>query len=312
MVQTPRYRRERPAELTAKNVSDMVKRPPNNPYVVPNMNRPDLQDFFVGKEFSIRIDGNPEIKYKVKDINTLYWWKTGMEAGWEEEYYECYESSAKGLYFLFHQLRTDFMSSGKVRILAIDTENRMVTLLSGAFGLMDYTPRDTDANPFFGYIDWYDLMAPPQERHGYTLELIQKNILWKVNNYNQIHYYVNRRYFACQEFGKENGLVTTERARHIKLRDNVYLFFWREMQRSGILSCDIMDLNEFYGVGMRYGVTDYAFICHGFTREEGKFVTDDELKEFERVFDESKDQKYALKAVFGVDPDDYVIKPLEC
>jgi hypothetical protein len=275
----------------------MVKKPLGNPYVGAPMNRPELSDFFVGKEFSIVVDGVPEIKFKVSDINTLSWLKNG--AGWEEEYYECYESSSKGLYFLFHQVKNDF--GLRVRVLAIDTQTHLVTLLAGNLGLEDYTPRDTDANPFFGYIDLYDGAPAPTARHAYTMELIQKNILWSVGDYRLIHYYVNRRYYSRQMLGEENGLVTSERARHIKLRDGVYLFFWRELQGPGILGCDIMDLNEFHGVGLLYGVTDYRFICNGFTRETGRFVTDDELAEFERVFLDSGDQTYALKTVFGVD-----------
>jgi hypothetical protein len=275
----------------------MVKKPLLSPYIGIPMNRPDLSDFFAGKEFSIFVDGVPEIKFKVNDLNTLSWLKNGV--GWEEEYYECYESSSKGLYFLFHQVRNDF--GLRVRVLAIDTANRLVTLLAGTLGLEDYTPRDTDASPFFGYIDWYDGAPAPAERHAYTMELIQKNILWSVGDYRLIHYYVNRRYYSRQMFGEENGLVTSERARHIRLRDNVYLFFWREMQSYGILGCDIMNLNEFNSVGLLYGVTDYRFICNGFTRETGKWVTDEELAEFERVFLESQDQTYALKTVFNLD-----------
>ena len=310
MPRIPGDRRERPEALNVKQIKDMVKRPLNNPYAGAPMNRPDLQDFFAGKEFSIMLDGIQEIKYKVLDANTLSWYKVGFGVGWEDEYYECYESSSKGLYFLFHLLKND-NSAGKIRIFAIDTHSSLVTLISGSIGLLDYTPRDTDAAPYFGYIDWHDGSEPPKERHNYTLELIQKNILWRVNNYNQIHYYSNRHHFSCQEFGKMNGFVSSERARHIKLRENVYLFYWREMQGSGILSCDIMDLNVFYGVGVRFGVTDYVFVCSGFTREEGRFVTDEELVEFECVFDETQDQRVALKKVFGVDLDDYIVPPME-
>lgn len=297
MQEYPRYRSPR-VVISSKQVHDMVRKPLLNPYAGLPMNRPDLCGFFVGREFSIFVDGAPEIKFKVKDMNTLEWYKNGV--GWQEEYYECYESSSPGLYLLFHQLSTDLYSL-RVRILAIDTSNNQVTLLAGMLGLADYTARDTDATPHFGYIDWYDGAAVPTDRHAYTMELIQKNILWSVGDYRLIHYYVNRRYYSRQLFGEENGLVTSERARHIKLRDGVYLFFWREMQSTGILGCDIMDINKFYGVGMLYGVTDYRFICNGFTRETGKFVTDAELNEFERVFLESNDQTFALKTVFGVD-----------
>ena len=293
----PRYRSPR-SVISAKQVNDMVSRPLLNPYIGAPMNRPELNDFFAERDFSIRIDGNHEIKYKVKDKNTLEWYKNGV--GWQEEYYECYESSSAGLYIMFHQLSNNLFGS-RVRILAIDTVNSCVTLLLGMMGLEDYTARDTDATSHFGYIDWYDGAAAPADRHAYTMELIQKNILWSVGDYRMIHYYVNRRYYSRQMFGEENGLVTSERARHIKLREGVYLFFWREMQSTGILGCDIMDLNKFYGVGMRYGVTDYRFVCNGFTRETGKFVTAEELNEFERVFLESNDQTYALKTVFGVD-----------
>jgi hypothetical protein len=310
MPRIPRDRKRRPDALTVKQVYDMVRRPLNNPYTAMTVNRPVLSDFFAGKEFSIYVDGVPEIKFKVKDINTLYWWKNGVDTGWEEEYYECYESSSKGLYFLFHQVKNDL--SCKLRILAVDTASRLVTLVSGVIGLVDYTPRDTDATPFFGYIDWYDGSEPPKERHKHTLELIQKNILWKVNNWCQIHYYTSRHYFSYQLLGKENGLVVSERARHIKLRENVYLFYWRDMQGDGILSCEIMDLNSFCSIGVNYGLTDYQFICSGFSRESGRFITDGELAEYERIFEETKDQKHALKTVFGIDIDETTTPVLDC
>lgn len=310
MPRIQRDRKRRPEALTSKQVHDMVRRPLNNPYTAMCINRPDLSDFFTGKEFSIHCDGVPEIKFKVSGINTLHWFKNGVDGGWEEEYYECYESSSKGLYFLFHQVKNDL--SCKLRILAVDTQSRLVTLVSGVIGLMDYTPRDTDATPFFGYIDWYDGSEPLWERHAHTLEMIQKNILWKVNSWCHIHYYTSRHYFTSQTFGDENGFVVSERGRHIKLRDNVYLFYWRDMQGSGILSCEIMDLNTFSGVGVNYGLTDYQFICSGFTRENGRFVTDGELAEFERIFEETGDQKLALKTVFDVDINDMTTQILNC
>ena len=296
MAKLPRYRSRR-VPLSSKNVSDMVKKPLLDPHVGSPMNRPDLCGFFIGKEFSLHIDGVQEIKFKVKDLNTLSWYKNGV--GWEEEYYECYQSSSKGLYFLFHQLTNAFGNA--LRIIAVDEETRLVTLIYGSLGKEDYTSRDTDANAHFGYIDFYDGSAAPHGRHSHTLELITKNILWSVGDSRMIHYYLSRRFFALQMFGEENGLVTTEPARHIKLRDNVYLFYWREMQGRGILECDIMDLNCFYGVGMRYGVTDYRFICHGFTRETGRWASDDELAKFEKLFLETQDQTHALKTVFDVD-----------
>ena len=292
----PRYRSRR-VFLSPKDVSNMVKKPLIDPHMGSPMNRPDLCGFFAGKEFSLHIDGAPEIKFKAKDINTLVWFKNGV--GWEEEYYECYESSSKGLYFLFYQVTNAF--GNVVRIVAIDSESRLVSLISGRLGKEDYSARDTDAGAHFGYIDFYDGSPAPAARHEHTLELITKNILWSVGDTRVIHYYLSRRFFALQSLGEENGLVTTEPARHIKLRDNVYLFYWREMQGRGILECDIMDLNAFCGVGLRYGVTDYRFICHGFTRETGKWVTDEELAEFERVFLETQDQTYALETVLGAD-----------
>ncbi|NLO48774.1 MAG: hypothetical protein GX111_10705 [Clostridiales bacterium] len=311
----PRKRKHRPEQLSGMTIKNMVRNPLVNPYIGEPMNRPDLQDFFSGKEFSIHLDGAPELKYKVKDKNTLRWWKNGWwgdddVTGWEEEYYECYASSAEGLYFLFHQITNDVFST-HCRIFAIDTVNNLVTMLSGTLGLVDYTNRDTDVHPYFGYISWYDGKPAPSERHYKTHEMIQKNILWRVNNYNTIHYYVSRNYFNYQMFGEENGLVVTELCRFIRLRDNVFLFFWRDMQESGRLHAEIMDLNKFFGVGMIYGVTDFRFCCYGYTREEGRYVSEEELVEFERVFFESNDQRYALKTVFGVDLDDYTYKPID-
>ena len=121
----------------------------------------------------------------MRDANTLSWHKVGFGVGREDEYYECYESSSKGLFFLFHLLKND-NSGGKIRIFTIDTHDSLVTLISGSIGLLDYTPHNTNAAPFFWYIDWHDGAQPPQKRHYYTLELIQKNILWKVNSNNQI------------------------------------------------------------------------------------------------------------------------------
>jgi hypothetical protein len=153
----PRKRKRRPEQLSAMTIKNMVKKPLINPYIGEPMNRPDLQAFFAGKEFSVHLDGVPELKYKVKDKNTLLWWKNGWwgndgVTGWEEEYYECYESSSSGLYFLFHQITNDVFSTHcrpVTRIFAIDTVNNLVTLLSGNLGLTDYTNRDTDAHCVF-------------------------------------------------------------------------------------------------------------------------------------------------------------------
>jgi hypothetical protein len=67
-------------------------------------------------------------------------------------------------------------------------------------------------------------------------------------------------------------------------------------KRAGGLGCDVMDFNNMKGVGMFYGVGPGSKVCNGFQREDGKFLTKEDLLLFEKVFEE-KGERAAIEAM---------------
>jgi hypothetical protein len=264
------------------------------------MNHPPFCEVFAGKACSFVFDQHT-LPYRFSDCHTLY--RLDSHTGsWQEETYECYASSAEGLYFLFHEVREAVPPA--CRAFAIDLSTNRATLLNCVVGIEDYTNQDVDILPCFGSVDFHDGKAPSGEPHHYTTEMVRKAVMWRVNTWCLIHYYTSKQYFTNQVMIGQDGLIASEPARHIKLRDNVYLFHWREMTGPGGMGADIMDFEKFRGVGMFYGVGAYK-VCNGFQREDGKFLTHDDLVRFEQVFEE-RGERAAMEAM-GVDLNDKTV-----
>lgn len=300
MPRFPLDRRERPEPASGRDIMESALDRSINPYIhgMP-LNKPPVCDVFAGKE-AIFVFDDFEIKYKFKDETTLNWFLPGIGGGWQEEYYECYESNAKNLFFMFHEKIKD--APPLARAFAIDMDNRQVTLLSCTNGIEGYTPLDVEIKAYFGYIDFGDGATPPLGRHCYSTEMVRKAVMWRVNNWNLIHYYTSKHFFTNQVMIGQDGLIASEPARHIKLRDNVFLFHWVEMTGPGGMGTDIMDFNSYTGIGMFYGVGSGTRVCTGFRREAGKLLSIDDLLEFERVFEE-EGERAAISAM-GVDISD--------
>ena len=296
----PRYpldRRERDIPGASRDVLDSMRNPYNDTYKHGLfMSHPPYSSTFAGKEGCF-VFGDREIRYKFKDAHSLSWFLPGAGGGWQDEYYECFESSSKNLFFLFHE-RSDAIPPAS-RSFAIDLDNNKVTMLYCTIGNEDYTNQDTDIMPYFGYADWYDGAEPPQELHHFTNELTRKAVLWRINTWILIHYYTSKQYFANQVMIGQDGLFATEPARHVKLRDKVTLFYWREMSATGGMGADIMDFNTMTAVGIWYGGGVGFKQANAFQREDGKFLSVDDLIRFEQIASE-RGERAAMEAM-GVD-----------
>jgi len=304
MPRFPLDRREHSEPASGRDVMEAVLGRDYDPYAhgMP-INRPPFSDIFAGREATLVFD-DFEIKYKFKDATTLCWFLPGVGGGWQEEYYECYESRAKNLYFLFHEKRLN--APPMARAFAIDLDNRQITMLTCINGIEGYMTTDVEITAYFGSIDFGDGVKPSGTRHHYSTEMVSKAVLWRVNNWCLIHYYTSKNFFTNQVMIGQDGLVASEPARHVKLRDNVFLFHWVEMTGPGGMGTDIMDFNTYTGVGMFYGVGGKGRVCNGFQREAGKLLTIDDLLKFEHVF-ETEGERAAVAAM-GVDLNDITTK----
>ena len=300
MPRFPLDRRGRPEPSTGRDVMESILDRNIDPYAhgMP-LNQPPICDVFSGKEAKFIFD-DFEISYKFEDATTLSWFLPGVGGGWQQEHYECYASTAENLFFLFHEKREN--TPPLVRAFAIDLDNRQVAMLSCTNGIDGYTTTDVEIKAYFGYIDFGDGAAPPEGRHYYSTEMVSKAVLWRVNNWCLIHYYTSKHFFTNQVMIGQDGLIASEPARHIKLRDNVFLFHWVEMTGPGGMGTDIMDFNTYTGVGMFYGVGGGSRVCNGFQREAGKLLSIDDLLKFEHVF-ETEGERAAVAAM-GVDLSD--------
>ena len=296
----PRYPLDRRARLPivpSRDVLDTFR----NPYIDTYkhglyMSHPPFSDVFSGKKCRFVFDNN-EVKYEFKDMHTLNWFLPGACGGWQEEYYECFESASKNLFFLFHEKKNAIPPAS--RAFAIDLDNNKVTLLRCVIGKEGYTNQDTDITPYFGYVDWYDEVEPPQNLHHFTNDLVRKAVLWRINTWILIHYYTSTNYFANQVMIGQEGLFATEPARHVKLRDNVTFFYWVEMTGPGGAGADIMDFNTMSAVGIWYGGGAGFKTANAFQRENGKFLTIEDLIRFEHVYEEYGE--IAAMEAMGVD-----------
>jgi hypothetical protein len=297
MPRFPLDRRERPEPGNSCDVLQMARNNGLNSYRhgMP-MNRAPLSEVFAQQQCRIVFD-DFEICYAFHDIGALSWRHKDAEL-WEDESYECYASSAENLYFLFHETKNAIPPA--CRAFAIDLADNRITMLDCVVGgCEDNLNSDMDICPHFGYIDFYDGREPPRSRHHYTAEMVRKVVMWRVNTWCLIHYYTSKQYFTNQVMIGQDGLVASEPARHIKLRDNVYLFHWREMTAGGGMGADIMDFCSFRGVGMFYGVGGGGKCINGFQREDCNLLTHEDLLRFEQVFEE-RGERAAMEAM-GVD-----------
>jgi hypothetical protein len=297
MPRFPLDRREHPEPASGRDVLETAFNREYDPFKhgMP-INAPPSIDVFAGREATFVFD-DFEIKYKFQSATALSWFLPGVGGGWQDERYECYESAAKNLFFFFHEKKDD--APPMARAFAVDLDNNQVTLLTCAVGIEEYTTQDVEITAYFGYVDFGDGAAPPAGRHFYSLDMVRKAVMWRVNSWCLIHYYTSKNYFTNQVMIGQDGLIASEPARHIKLRDNVYLFHWVEMTGPGGMGADIMDFNTITGVGMFYGVGGTMRVCNGFRREAGKLLSHEDLLEFERVFEE-KGEMAAMEAM-GVD-----------
>ena len=297
MPKFPVDRRERPESPSGRDVMESALS--NNfdafKHGMP-LNPPPISDVFAGKDAKFVFD-DFEIEYKFTDSTNLKWFLPGVGGGWQDERYESYESSAGNLFFMFH--KKSISAPPMCRAFAIDLDNRQVTMLKASVGIEGYGNQDVEITAYFGYIDFGDGAAPPEGRHHYSTEMVRKAVMWHVNNWNLIHYYVSKNYFINQVMIGQEGLIATEPARHVKLRDNIFLFHWVEITGPGGMGTDIMDFNTLTGVGMFYGCGATMVVCNGFQREAGKFLTKEDLIKFEHVFEEQGER--AAVAAMGVD-----------
>ena len=297
MPKYPVDRRERPESPSGRDIMESALDRTFNPFKhgMP-LNQPPLSDIFAGKRAKFVFD-DFEIEYEFEDSENMKWFLPGVGGGWQKEHYECYESSAGNLYFMFHE--KTISAPPMCRAFAIDLDNRQVTMLKCSVGIENYGNNDVEITAYFGYIDFSDGAAPPVGRHCYSTEMVRKAVMWHCNNWNLIHYYVSKNYFINQVMIGQEGLIATEPARHIKLRENVFLFHLVEITGPGGMGADIMDFKALKGVGMFYGCGATMVVCNGFQREAGKFLTKDDLIKFEQVFE--KEGERAAVAAMGVD-----------
>jgi hypothetical protein len=295
----PRYpldRRERAGKVASRDILEGSLKCAVDPYKHGmSLNHPPFSDVFAGRECTFVFSDGAKLEYKFIDQHKLAWYLPGVGGGWQETYYECYETSAPNLYFMFHE-KVGAMPPA-VRVFAIDMDNNKITMLYNCQGGdEDYELTDVSITPYFGYVDWHDGAEPPKTYHDYTTEMVRKVVLWRVNTWCLIHYYTSKHFFTNQVMIGQDGLLASEPARHIKLRDNVYFFHWLEVSGPGGLGCDVMDFNNMKGVGMFYGVGPGSKVCNGFQREDGKFLTKEDLLLFEKVFEE-KGERAAIEAM---------------
>jgi hypothetical protein len=284
----PHERRQRPTQFTKREVLAIVNDPTNNPYDG-GLHYPSPESARLAKEkkLKISVSGGFALEYEFLDAHTLRWNNRGV---WQEERYEAYEP-AKDVIFFFHLQKGSVPP--KATAACVDFASGLVTVNQAQIGNENYTPRDVSSRILFGAIEKDGAVAPGS--HSFTDDFVGKAAAWRVGHDWLTHHYINPRFFLNEILTPDGEIYLTiaEPAQYVKVRENVYVFSWREMAGPGLMGMDVMNWETMTSSGFFYGISeDDRLECYAFSRSAGKWLS---------VADRKKMHKKGMSAVLDTE-----------
>lgn len=273
-------RRLKQTQLSKREVYDIVYSDKvNNPHEGGLGYRRGFSDALV-KEKKLRIvtGASAPLEYEFLDEHTLRRFHMGK---WREEYYECFEA-AEDVYFFFHPHANSIPP--QMTAMCVDLSTGLVTINSAQIGNDDYSPRVTTSRISFGALDRGGEI--PTARHSFTDDFVGKVAAWRIGDIWLTHHYINPQFFLNEILGVGPNsvfLTIAEPAQYVKIREDIYVFSWREMAGPGIMGMDVMDWRKMQSVGMFYGINEAdRYECYAFSRRAGLWLSVEDRKKLHR------------------------------
>jgi hypothetical protein len=137
--------------------------------------------------------------------------------------------------------------------------NEVVTMIAdlstgqAITGLSGFTEKAGERRTYTAFMNATNYEDKPVQAYSTTEDLIGKHVLYRYSNKDAYeHIYLNKGTFVwhCLS-GAERGLADVEEGKTLKLRDNLYLFFWTETIQP-VESMVVIDLEYMRSTGRFY------------------------------------------------------------
>ncbi|CAG7562613.1 unnamed protein product [Fusarium equiseti] len=137
--------------------------------------------------------------------------------------------------------------------------NEVVTMIAdlstgqAITGLSGFTEKAGERRTYTAFMNATSYEEKPVQAFSTTEDLIGKHVLYRYSNKDAYeHLYLNKGTFVWHCLGgAERGLADVEECKTLKLRDNLYLFFWTETIQP-VESMVVIDLEHMRSTGRFY------------------------------------------------------------
>jgi phenolic acid decarboxylase len=227
----------------------------------------------VGTELNLHFENGWIIKYKFETTSKLHWSKASAakRSRWIEEIYLAIKVR-EGIYLLDYLKHLERATSVSL-VLDLDAGiftaviGQLPTRLEAKQAILDRALADREltsvkATFLSGSINKSFSKNTP--RHTTTEELVGKRLEYTYSPTERYeHVYLNENFYtwhclAGAEKKGKIGLADTDRCHYYKLRDNLYLFVWRE-KIIPTLGLNIIDLDGMRACGKLFGYQSNDF-----------------------------------------------------
>lgn len=241
-----------------------------------------------GKQFRLAMDKEDDFYVNFLNGSTLEWSKFS-DGKITREHYECAKVDEL-TYFVNFEI-SNFSPRTNIT-LVLDMEQRLVTFVRTYTGFHEKYPYLVESDFDFGAIDIPGFPLP-EKRHGYTMDLVGKRVLWNYSpKMSIVHVYYSPNYIRVDFPPDRMPPVPTdpelreemerypydEPTTYIKIKEGIYVVSVIEQHRSrrgdtGNSLLFLMDLVRVHDVGRSFGHTppssgairpeNYLFAAYG-------------------------------------------------
>lgn len=228
---------------------------------------PENEDL-AGKSIQLHFENGDVVHVVFNDSSSLNW--KVLKGAEKKESIETYRATCPrpGIYFV------DFIKQGERATsisLVVDLETNFATVIVGILPTEDETRESiyqratnnvqlsaVSVNFYRASID--NQFRPDEIKHIVSSEMVGKRVKYvysKTEAYEHIYLNENLYTWHCQS-GIEKGLGDTDRCRHLKIAEDLYLFTWWEkiIPTLGVI---LIDLKQMKTTGKLFGFESHDF-----------------------------------------------------
>ena len=160
----------------------------------------------------------------------------------------------------------------KYTLSVVDLKSTLATVFDTWFGCADFPGREVQRDYHFGYVD--SCQKAPAERHENTHRLNGKAILWEDDLGTRLEaIYANHVYSTYVKVGTPDaGDTFSVPTDYIALNERYFACLHVEVEFSGALVLDVIDLFEMKLIGVRLGLDENDALDYRMYHAKGKYL----------------------------------------